>query len=339
MNGSEESPGSKLLALCSGAERELVLVAPFVKVRSLRRLLSQVSPGVDVTCVTRWRPEEVASGVSDLEVFDEMVRRDGAALLLSPRLHGKYFRADERCLVGSANLTHRALGWSVPPNIELLLEEQPDRPDLAHFEELVLESSCQATEELKLRVAAAAALIRTQLGPVGAPGETIDGQGCYGLVEPLAADRQIKVRTWLPSLRHPQDLYLAYRGLSEQLSRSSRLAAAGDLAVIDPAPRLSQPSFEAAVGIALLQMPMIVGIDQLLAEPQRFGVLRDMIAMETGASKDESSFMWQTTMRWLMHFLPHRYVRRVPGHSEVFAREPPPQAPRQQGDTAATPSA
>ena len=323
MNGDGESPGSKLLALCSGAEREVILVAPFVKARSLRRLLSQVSPGVDVTCVTRWRPEEVAAGVSDLEVFDEIVRRDGAALLLLPQLHGKYFRADDRCLVGSANLTHRALGWSVPPNIELLLEEQPGRPDLAQFEELVLGSACQATEDLKMRVAAAAALIRTQPRPVGAPGEAVDGQRCYEFVEPLAADRQIEVWTWLPSLRQPQDLYLAYRGLSDQLSTSSRVAASGDLAVIDPAPGLSQPSFEAAVGIALLQMPMIVGIDQLLAKPQRFGALRDMIAAETGTSKSESSFMWQTTMRWLMHFLPRRYVRQVPAQSEIFAREAP----------------
>lgn len=339
MNRIEEPLGSKLLELCSGAQREVLLVAPFVKARSLRRLLSQISQGVEVTCVTRWRPEEVAAGVSDLEVFDEMAHREGAALFLLPRLHGKYFRADDRCLVGSANLTYRALGWSVPPNIELLLEEQANRRDLAEFEELVLESARQATEELKLRVAAAAELIRTQVGPVDAPREAIDRQRCYGLAEPSAASRQIDVRTWLPSLRHPQDLYQTYRGLSDRLSISSRIAAAADLAVVDPAPQLSQLSFEAAVGIALLQMPMIMVIDQLLAEPQRFGALRDMIAAETGASKSESSFMWQTTMRWLMHFLPGRYVRRVPSHSEIFAREASKEAPRQQDYSASEPSA
>ena len=329
MDGSEGSPGSKLLTLCSGAERSLVLVAPFIKVRSLRRLLAGVSPGVSVTCVTRWRPEEVASGVSDLEVFDELQGRDESSLLLLPWLHGKYYRVDEHCLVGSANLTERALGWSERPNIELLLEEPSSRPDVAQFEKYVVEAACEATADIQRLVAASAAQLKAHVDPLGhgvLSREPIESDRHDEQSEQLATAGKIETLTWLPSLRRPKDLYIAYQGLADHLTMSSRIAATRDLAVIDAVPGLPHACFEAAVGIVLLQMPMVAAIDRVLVEPQRFGALRDLIASKTGASRSEASFVWQTTMRWLMHFLPSRYARRVPSHSEVFQRVAAPES-------------
>lgn len=285
--------------------------------------MTEVSSGVAVTCVTRWRPEEVAAGVSDLEVFDELQGRDESTLLLLPRLHGKYYRGDERCLVGSANLTERALGWSESPNIELLLEESSADPGVAQFERFVIESACEATGEIKMLVAAAAAQLQThfeQHGQLALSREPLESDQHDEENEPLETAGTIEILTWLPALRQPQDLYMAYQGQREQLAMASRRAATSDLAVIDPAPGLPHECFETAVGIALLQMPLIAEIDRVLVEPQRFGALRDLIASRTGASKSEASFMWQTTMRWLLHFLPSRYARRVPFHSEVFRR-------------------
>ena len=325
MSGSEGSAGGKLLALCARAESELVLVAPFMKVESLRRALAVVSSNVAITCVTRWRPEEVAAGVSDLGVFDELKRRSGGMLLLLPRLHAKYFRADDRCLVGSANLTGRALGWAYPPNVELLIEEPSERRDLARFETLVTESAREATEGLRSLVAAAASEMAVSPARITSSDyreealeedeeeEVARSEGPFGASDEVA-------EAWLPTLRQPRDLYIAYRGMAERLAESSRIAAARDLRVVDPAPGLRQPWFEATVGIALLQMPMIAEIDRLLMEPQRFGAVRDLIAKKKDIPREDASFCWQTTMRWLIHFLPGRYARKAPAYSEILVR-------------------
>ena len=321
MGGDQDLPGSDLLALSATAEQELVLIAPFIKAASLSRLLSAVSSQVTVTCVTRWRPDEVAAGVSDLEVLDEIEPRLGASLLLSPRLHGKYFRADDRCLVGSANLTGRALGWINPPNIELLLPAPAGHPRLLQFEESVLASAHEATPELRALVHAAAEQIQLQSpahgsfiqsseASLGEPWETVGAAG------PESGTSQL----WLPRLRQPEDAFAAYQGTSELLTSAAREAALHDLAVLDPPPKLSRPAFDAWTGVALLQMPLVARIDRFVEQPRRFGAVRDLIATTTDVSGEEAATLWQSTMRWLLYYLPERYVRRVPSHSEIFAR-------------------
>lgn len=320
MGGDEDLPGSDLLALCDAAERELVLVAPFIKAWSLSRLLSAVSSQVAVTCVTRWRPDEVAAGVSDLEVLDEIEPRLGASLLLSPRLHGKYFRADDRCLVGSANLTGRALGWTNPPNIELLLPAPAAHPRLLEFEQSVMVSAHEATPELREVVQAAADQIRLQdpshVSFIQASESLTGVSETTGIPGPHSDVFQV----WLPRLRQPEDAYAAYEGTPDLLTSAAREAAFDDLTVLDPPPMLSRPLFDAWIGAALLQMPLIARIDRFVEQPRRFGAVRDLIATTTDVSSEEAATLWQSTMRWLLHFLPGRYVRRVPSHSEIFAR-------------------
>ena len=313
--------GSELLGLCAGAERELVLIAPFIKAWSFRRLLAGVSSGVTVTCVTRWRPDEVAAGVSDLEVFDEIEVRDRARLLLLPRLHGKYFRADARCLVGSANLTGHALGWSTPPNIELMVEEPAANSRLERFEQLVFASSHEATAELRALVQAAAEQIQAEVVPFG-PLIASDEPLAPGSEEETAAApyEQEELQAWLPRLRQPEDLYLAYRGSLHELTAASQAAATSDLAVLDPPMGLPRPAFNASIGVALLQTPLIALIDRFVLEPRRFGAVQDLVAAQARRPRQEAAAMWQTTMRWLLHFLPGRYTRRVPSHSEIFGR-------------------
>ena len=327
MENTLEPLGAKLIALCSDAEQELVLIAPFIKVQIFKRLLSEVSPGVRITCVTRWRPEEVAVGVTDLEIFDEVCRRDRTSLLLLPQLHAKYFRADERCLIGSANLTGRALGWRIPSNIELLVEESFDFPGLVEFENNAVNDASSATEEHRRLVADAASRIISSNAIVVATGGSAGPMDAEESPLVVAAHEQSSEQHWLPSLRQPQDLYLAYTGRTDQLSIASRVAASNDIGAIDPVMGLDQPSFEATVAATLLQMPMISAIDQALDEPQRFGALRDLIAKKSGISNNEAVFTWQTTMRWLMFFLPGRYERTVPSYSEIFARTAKTNAP------------
>jgi len=97
-------PGAQLLGLLEPSPSRLVLVAPFIKLGALKRVLDSIDPSsVQVDCVTRWLPTDIADGVCDLEILDALTALPTATLWLRDDLHAKYYRADDRCLVGSAS--------------------------------------------------------------------------------------------------------------------------------------------------------------------------------------------------------------------------------------------
>src|SRR3546814_13321865 len=99
--------GDALLALLSSATEPVFLIAPFIKQDAMARLLGAIPDDIAVTCVTRWRPDEIAAGVSDLEVFDLIRARASGPLLLQPHLPAKLYRPAYRRLLGSANISCR----------------------------------------------------------------------------------------------------------------------------------------------------------------------------------------------------------------------------------------
>ena len=52
----------------SKAQREVVLVAPFIKEELLNKLLRSLDPSIKLSVVTRWQIEEILSGVNDIEL-------------------------------------------------------------------------------------------------------------------------------------------------------------------------------------------------------------------------------------------------------------------------------
>ena len=165
---------------------------------------------------------------------------------------------------------------------------------------------------------AAAEAIRSErvwTAPVSAPPEDDTPVDAEGSEASMRASR-----FWLPSLRQPAELYLAYSGRLDDLTPAGREAALRDLAALDPPAGLPAPAFTAVIAASLLQMPVIARIDEFTAASQRFGAVRDLIAGETGLAGHEAGAAWQTTMRWLLYFLPDRYRRTVPSYSEVFVR-------------------
>ena len=85
---------------------------------------------VFVRIVTRWRAREVAAGVSDLAVFEITNDRRNTALDLLDDLHAKLYLADNKGLIGSANLTAPALGWATRNNVEILMAVRRGDPDV-----------------------------------------------------------------------------------------------------------------------------------------------------------------------------------------------------------------
>jgi len=310
--------GAQLTKLCAQSSAEVVLCAPFMKVDALSRIVESISSQVVLRCVTRWRPDEVAIGVSDLDVWPLLKERGNSSLWLCANLHAKYYRSDDHCLVGSANITAAALGWAAQPNLELLVALPLDDPALAGFEPHVFAVSAEVDDsvyEQMTEIVEAISMPIRQVPCQPEPIATLDtDQQCGSLSQPDPY--------WLPSLRNPDELFLAYAGKTDRLSSASQEAANNDLAALVVPAGLSREAFEAYVGALLLQQPIIRKVDSLVATPQRFGAVRDSIASMIDRPGFDADRNLQTLMRWLMHFIPDRYSLTVPHHSEVFGRTP-----------------
>lgn len=286
------------------ATHSVVLVAPFIKKEVLGRLLARAAPQVVVEVFTRWRPDEVAAGVSDLEALDVVQQRPQACLRLLPSLHAKYYRFDDKIWIGSANLTGAALGWSRHPNLELLHYVQWPQPTLTEFESLLRTDSVPASDDIRRQVADAAAALPQPVTPVAAVSSP----------EPSGP--------FLPRTRHPEQLLLLYVGRSEDLTAAAQSQATMDLVALAPPSGLGDAALRAFVGAELLQNVVVGRIDELAASPRRFGEVRALLATHLrriGSDRDPSEAA-QTLLRWLLFFLPGRYTLGAPGYSEILVR-------------------
>lgn len=297
-------PGAALLDLTRAATSDLLLVAPYIKVAALRRVLDACPPGTSVSVVTRWRPEELALGVSDISVWPLLKARP-AELFLHPRLHAKYYAAGDKALIGSANLTDAALGWAPNPNLEIL--SGAERARFAAFEETLSEALVPVDDrlyDLFLRAL-----------------ETFPPPPRNDTSLDATLDREVFER-WRPALRHPADLYLAYSGEVERLTSASRNAAASDLLALGIGPGLNYVQFEGSVSLLLRQHPEVIAIDTLAAQQQRFGAFR---ALMSRRGAPNGGHAWQTWMRWLLHFFPRSYQMQEANYSEIFSHIPAPE--------------
>ncbi len=196
--------GNELLNLCAEANQEILLVAPFIKASVLERLLNQTSADVSLKCITRWFPEEIVAGVSDLEVWNLIENHPNSSLWLRPDLHAKYYRIDNRCLVGSANLTNKALGWSNCPNLELLVTLSADEPTVKTFETELLKACIPVTEDLFEQMSLTVQLLTEQTPSAIA----INSLSVEIPEDNITIKDSVNEDAWLPTLRNPEDLYL-----------------------------------------------------------------------------------------------------------------------------------
>lgn len=307
--------GQALQALCQQATGHVFLAAPFIKEGVLRKLLQSIPSEPEVTIVTRWIPEEVAHGVCDLEILDLVIQRPKTRLLLHPCLHAKYYRVDSRCLVGSANLTARALGWCPVPNIEILLEASPDEHGLPQLEEKLLGQSIAATENIRNSIAQAVEEIRKKAQPadVGKPDEL---------------QESLKASAWLPTCVSPEYLYRIYSGADTTALLTSVVnAGQHDLSILAVIPGLSEDEFRRYIVAILDQTPAVQEISSLLKisgiTSQIATAVVAEIRKEILSPAYDAEIYWQALKNWLLHFFPDRY--RIRAAVEVFeqARELP----------------
>lgn len=314
-NDQHEGIGKCLSDLFTSARENIIIVAPFIKKNTMEFLLEKVNTNVFVTCVTRWKPDEIVAGACDLEIWPLLKERSKSKLFLVPNLHAKYYRVDNTCIIGSANVTDSALAFHSKVNIELMIEI-PMNDHLRIFEndlftftvevdDYIYENFLKIVEEIKSNY--------NNLIMFKEPSHIDD----YFVVQHKES------RFWFPSLRYPQDLYKIYTNNTQELTRRTIQAGLNDLYYLDIPAGLRKENFKEYIGIMLLQQPLIKLIDEYAIEPRRFGAMRGYIKklFFSQVIGINATIVWQTLMRWLLFFLPQRYGLSVLNYSEIFYRK------------------
>lgn len=302
--------GDSILKIVQSAQNEVLIAAPFVKLKALERLLSEIPTTVQlVTCVTRWLPEDIACGVCDLEIFDLLQSRQNSRLFVHPYLHAKFFRADSVCVVGSANVTHRALGWITPPNLELTVELPADFDGLHEWEQRLMAAAIPATIELRDQIAAAASKLKDTIPAGFRPPEAV-----------AASSSSSPPGLWLPSCPVPDRLWGVYQGQGpETMVTSAWEAARADLLALLLPGGLSKPLFLAFMAGILRQMPLVQELDNLaangLTDVQAHTFLTERLDIGDPHQVEQA---WQVMKAWLTYFFPESY--RVEVRQEVLVK-------------------
>ena len=285
--------GERIKVLLSRAKHRVILCAPFIKARVLQTILSVVPEIVPVQVVTRWRAAEVAAGVSDLDTLLIADQRPNAKLLLLDDLHAKLYLADDQCLVGSANLTASALGWSKRSNIEILVPVEPTDPDVAHLLGR-WQSAVPATTAIRSEIEAE--MTTLQVSMLDEAQEIVDG----------GRDRSL---FWLPRCAAPDKLYEMYRDPNTTaVVESTKADGLADLRDLQIQSRESSTDFEAAVQSSLLRMPafsnIIDEVPQGLTDAR--GVLRVRESRPDLESQDVER-QWRIVRDWISVFFADRF--------------------------------
>lgn len=297
--------GERLKALVQNARAEVLLCAPFIKVRALGAILSGIDERISVRIVTRWRAAEVASGISDLEVFELANARPETELALLDDLHAKLYLADDEGFAGSANLTAAALGWSETSNVELLLPVKRSDPDVARLLRR-LETADAATYAIRTAIAAeAAALSAARLD---------EGQD-------MSENMEVVLKhAWLPSCAAPGRLRAIYDDpRTSAVVEGTREDGLADLRDLHIPSGLSPSEFDAAVRETLLLMPafrrIVDRIPQGLTDAAGIALISDV---RPDLNPSNAALQWRIVRDWISEFFrdefevaPESFVTRL----------------------------
>ena len=311
------SPGAAVVDLVENASDRLVIVAPYIKSGTFRRLLASV-PGTvaELTCITRWLPEDIASGVCDLEIFNDILNVPGGRLLVHPHLHAKYYSNGRQTLVGSANLTSRGLGWHIPANVEILVALPAEFPGLANWESMLLESAIEATEQLYRQLSIQA----DQLKQAGSLHHSPEVE--------LETGEPDWFTLWVPQCPVPERLWEVYcGGGGDTMVSSAYKAAQDDLEALSPPQGLTETLFKAYVTGILRQMPLLAELDKLAVDGLTDTKAHEFLSHHLDGHHDDMNEyvqVWRISKMWLTYFFPEAYRLETGQDILVKGRELPP---------------
>ena len=281
-----ETLSERIASLFAGATDRIVIIAPFVKVSALSGLLSAVPHEVSVRCVTRWRPDEIAAGVSDPEIVAILEERGNYSLTLVDNLHAKIYIADDMCLTGSANVTMPGLGQSSQGNIEILVKTTVDNPDI-------------------VRVLAELA----RLERVASPGSALAARALANRLSSsdLTATRSAE---WFPCSRRPDRAFALYSKEPEGFIGEVDRVVITDLARASLAAGLDEEGFRVAIAEKLSCIPLAGSLlgntaDITLKRADAQSYL-ESLQLEDFSTEE----LWLAFVLWMTYYLSDRVIQQ-----------------------------
>ena len=273
--------GELVIRYCTNAQT-LVIAAPYIKADALSRILAAIDAEASVTCVTKWTPHDVAVGASDVECRN-LVLDVGGLFMLHPSLHAKFYRIDDVVLIGSANLTLSALGWSRQPNLEILCRAGDDFDSWAFQEKLLLDAREVGEEEflrwksiVKIAVNESDAMVEDHL----------------------------LLNTWRPKTRNPVHLELCYLGREDLIaSVDEQNSAWHDLRSLVVPSGLTDAEFRIWITTCLLAAPFTNTVIRLKCATD-ISELRESLAIPYQLSLTVARRDAETVQSWLAFFAP-----------------------------------
>ncbi len=279
MSAASDTQGHRIRALFENAVDNASVVAPFIKVDALRSLLNVIPTDTPLRCVTRWRPHEVAAGVSDPEIMDILEERGNFTLSLVDTLHAKLYIADERCLAGSANVTLAGLGEGDNRNIEVLVETTIGDIGIAATLEEISQTERPATRLMAQTVRRLADSLST---------------ATVSTVDPAIP--------WFPVSRRPELAYQFYTQPPGEYIKASDRILLIDLAASNLQPGMEKDEFRVAVRSLLAAIPIA---KSLLDATEDVTLTRaDTQSYLETISGDEFSTndLWLAFVNWMAYF-------------------------------------
>lgn len=277
------------------AQNKVLIVAPFIRTEPLARLFDAIGKEVRVTLVSRWRPSDLLAGASDLETFDLAQQRQ-VTFFLRNDLHAKLFIADDRCLVGSANVTATGLGLRLPSNYELLVNVPRNAPEIIEFERNLLTGAVPATEELKLQ-------LQQLIARLDKESISSEQKMIYQEFMPTVLYPQ-----WVPQIMNPEELYSVYSD-DTNLTQNVRIMRR-ELHLFGLPPGLTERDFTAWIAASISQTPLVSIINSHFKEQGEINeseILQILSKIGIDTTKLSPRNVLQVLERWLTYFLSSDY--------------------------------
>ena len=256
----------------------LVLVAPYIKLDALQMTLDAVGDGAEITCITRWTPLDVSLGASDV-ACRSLILNKGGSFRLHNSLHAKYYRADDRVLIGSANLTMSGLGFATSPNLEILTWAESF--DGGAFERRLLHESREITDD-EYAMWERMPKSSIDLPDIGFPILDLD--------------------QWKPQTRQPEYLWQVYSGRCLPSDDQYELAMS-DLDALKIPATLTRDAFDDWVRSVMSFSPFVGFVLRTMRATRNEAELWDMVCAEWNIEdRSAASRLTETVENWA-----HRY--------------------------------
>jgi hypothetical protein len=129
----------KIKYCLSKSKENLLIIAPFIKINALDKLISDCKS--KITIITTWKLRDMQFGSSELDLYN-YCKKNNIYLYINQKIHLKAFIVDyEKCVFGSANISFPGLAITENYNYELAKEiKKLDVNTLLYFKKILKES-------------------------------------------------------------------------------------------------------------------------------------------------------------------------------------------------------